>query len=601
MWNSDNQTSHNLDPVFSESILIHEKNKRSKTLTTESNNIKLFPNKKTSEQNGHGLNCHPHKTAIAVKNTVLDTDNLIKSSNSTPMLEQCSSNDSIYAVVFPDQYTRRQDALADNPRPRDKPRPPPPPPPRRNPTTNLTVGKWSKSQEVLSVKQKNLPQVMNHKTQMNTFTNSPLLHHTMVAQQMRASIESLNRTQSPLLMSKSKELLYQEPNPYLSASREIINWGPSNHFVPVSSEVLNQGPSPYYTSSSREAFNWGQYSPYYMSRSREALNQEENPYMSISSEALNLGPSPNYLSASREPKNLGQSPSMSASCEVLNLEKFPHMSVSREATNQEPRRLYVSASKEELNQELGPHRKLSSREAVNEEPKSYYISVNRETRNEGTKDTNCKLASREAQNWTRNVQNLNTPTRSPSESSSVTLYQPLNTTQRQANTEVAYRVAPYDDPVVSCTDKNLNTPGLAQKMKVPASSHPSSSLVSAVSFGSKALLNRAPIQPKIPVTSLSKPSIPPVPSKLPSPVSAASKHREKRKSLTTTTTVYFRDNPQHPNHTQSMDHLDGPHNSSPTAGQISSLSPPSISSAKSLGSLTESSSSLRSYNQPTII
>ncbi|XP_071549557.1 uncharacterized protein [Panulirus ornatus] len=545
VWNSNNRSSYNMDPVCSESFLKKAKKEKSTSSTKmESNDVK-FHSKRTIKQNGFGVN--------GLKDPVLDANDLIKSYDISPALEQSSSDDSIYAVPSPYQYTRGQAALKGYSCTEEKPKPPPPPPPRRNPNTSLTFGKWSRSQETLAEKEQSLPQLKH----LNTINNSPSLYHRMVSQQVPACVEVTSQRQSPFSVSKSK-VQHQRT-------------GSSSH-----------------VSSNMDALNWGTNNPYYL-LSREALNQEQRPFISASREALNWERNPDCLSASREALVWGQSPYMSSSCEALNLKQIPyHKSVRREELNHGLRSLYrMSASKGELNQE-SVQEKSSKREAMNEGPRSpYYISARRDTVNE------------EAQNRKRNVQNLSNPTRSPSESSSSTLYQPLNASQTKDKTQIAYGVAPYDDLVgVSFANKKkTNTPDFTQKMKVSATSTPNTSV-------SLVTVNRKPtLQPKVNLESLNNPFIPlpPKPSEVPSSLSAAPNVEEKGKSLTTVTTVYFKDNQHQPSHTQSMDHLDGPINSSPTAGQICSFSPSTITSAKSLGSLTESSSSQRSYSQPTII
>nr|XP_053638441.1 fasciclin-2-like isoform X2 [Cherax quadricarinatus] len=512
--------------------------------TTQPRIVNVFPKKNAKQKDAYGLNSQPLNIAMALENP-MNKSGLKKNSKSTPILDKSISEDSIYAVPLQDQVTYgQQPSNAKHLSSEVKTKPPPPPP--RNPDTSLAVRHRSRSQEILSG---------NHQNQQI-----------------------------------NKDALIHEHEGYYASGRMGANFQGSRR--------------PFYLSSSREALNQGSYSPY-ISKSKESLYQEaENPYyMSLSRNELNESSASSFqMSANRKAQKqnvTNHSANRSTldqeirnpyyeviSKEALNKEENPYyMPECSEEFNTGPRNpYYIPESREFLTQDSEmPYQMSSSREALNQEYRAH---------NERTKHLHM-LANEEALNQRpRNVQNMN---RSPSESSSSTLYQPLNTSQNQAKTRVAYEIAPYDDPVsMSSTSKHIDTVSVSQQRKyqVPPP-HVLSGISPAVSINRPTVL-----PPSIPIESFSIPS--PLTSKIPLALPALQKLNDNGSPLKTVTKVYLRDNSKPPSHSQSMDNLDEAHNSSSARG-ISSFSPASITSAKSLGSLIQSTPGLRSYGQPTHI
>nr|XP_027220528.1 fasciclin-2-like isoform X2 [Penaeus vannamei] len=339
------------------------------------------------------------------------------------------------------------------------------------------------------------------------------------------------------------------------------------------------------TAASREALNRAQRPPYNMSASREALSQEPRPpyNMSASREARNNAPrTPYNMSASREALNQAPRPpyNMSASREALNQAPRPpyNMSASREALNQAPRPPYnMSASREALNQAPRPPYNMSaSREALNQAPRPPY---NMSMENGIGRPM---LSSNSSQSGI--YETINSPRRSPSQSSLSTLYQPVQSPHYDAKPKTAYEIAPYDDPVSPSSARRPVAGRVEPKLMSRLLGQPSGHKFSP----DASTQNHVP--PSI------RPSVPP-PAPPPS-----TENKEDKKPLKTVTTLHFRERPQQQKHSQSMDNLDAAHYPSQQDCQSSTTySPQSLSSARSLGSLLSTDSSQRSYKQPTII
>ncbi|XP_063590431.1 histone-lysine N-methyltransferase SETD1B-like [Penaeus indicus] len=559
--------------------------------------VKAIMKNNSQNQSAYGPSGRPYSMALALENPVFRTGNSMKSSSSTPILDHETSTDSIYDVPFLAQHARPPVHSPETPNPR-------PPLPARNPDTRLTLGGQSQSHDRL----------LNHVQESSTDTfyeDHPSYYGgSSTSYNMAASREALNQApRPPYNMSASREALNQAPRPpyNMAASREALNQAPRPPYnMAASREALNQAPRPPYNmSASREALNQAPRPPYNMAASREALNQAPRPpyNMSASREALNQAPRPPYnMSASREALNQAPRPpynmSDAASREALNQAPRPpyNMSASREALNQAPRPPYnMSASREALNQAPRPPYNMSaSREALNQAPRPpYNMSASREALNQAPRPPynmslrngtgSPMLSSNTSQSGI--YETINSPRRSPSQSSLSTLYQPIQTPQYDAKPKTAFEIAPYDDPV---------SPGPARRPDAGREVQPKP-------------MSRLPGQPSghtfspdasAPQNHVPPPIRPSVPPPAPPP---STENKENKKPLKTVTTLHFRERPQPQNHSQSMDNLDAAHYPSQDSQSSRTYSPQSMTSARSLGSLLSTDSSQRSYQQPTII
>ncbi|XP_047476200.1 fasciclin-2-like isoform X3 [Penaeus chinensis] len=558
--------------------------------------VKAIMKSNSQNQSAYGPSGRPCSMAIALENPVFRTGSSMKSSSSTPILDHGTSSDSIYDVPFLAQHSRPPVHSPETPKPR-------PPLPARNPNTRMTLGGQSQSHDRL----------LNHIQESSTDTfyedHPSYFGGSGTSYNMSASREPLNQApRPPYNMSASREQRNQAPRPpyNMSVSREALNQAPRPPYnMSASREALNQAPRPPYNmSASREALNQAPRPPYNMSASREALNQAPRPpyNMSASREALNQAPRPPYnMSASREALNQAPRPpyNMSASREALNQAPRPpyNMSASREALNQAPRPPYnMSASREALNQAPRPPYNMSaSREALNQAPRPpYNMSASREALNQAPRPPynmslwngtgSPMLSSNSSQSGI--YETINSPRRSPSQSSLSTLYQPIQSPHYDAKPKTAFEVAPYDDPV-SPSSARRPVAGRGVQPK-PMSRLPGQPSGHTISPDASAPQNHVP--------PAFRPSVPP-PAPPPS-----TENKEDKKPLKTVTTLLFRERPQPQNHSQSMDNLDAAHYPSQQDSQSSTTySPQSMTSARSLGSLLSTDSSQRSYKQPTII
>lgn len=189
------------------------------------------------------------------------------------------------------------------------------------------------------------------------------------------------------------------------------------------------------------------------------------------------------------------------------------------------------------------------------------------------------LRSKEAE------KNVCRPPKTPSISSNSTLYQPADA-EYQHSTRTAYKIAPYDDP--GCQDRPVPSPSrhASQGLK---SQTPNERSNKHVMPNSTAIAPSPREQTHIQVSSLFAP-----------PVIAP----EEEKTVPQKAIRVRNQDSQHPQHSLSMDHLDSsvdtqwPLNIQPSADHCS----PKLLTAKSLNSLLDrSSSSMRSYGQPTLL
>lgn len=176
------------------------------------------------------------------------------------------------------------------------------------------------------------------------------------------------------------------------------------------------------------------------------------------------------------------------------------------------------------------------------------------------------------------------PRKTPSISSNSTLYQPADTAHQHYPTQTAFKIAPYATP---------GSP--VAPLPSPSSPHPSWSpeMQPPKTIGN----NHA-----MPTTVMHRSERPGVPAPRHAVLRLTAQGGEKGPQ--TVTKLPFRDTPQQPSHSLSMDHLDGPMDGEypPGAQQPLERRLPPLPTAKSLSSLLDSSSSsLRAYGQPTLL
>nr|XP_045619948.1 fasciclin-2-like isoform X5 [Procambarus clarkii] len=347
-----------------------------------------------------------------------------------------------------------------------------------------------------------------------------------------------------------------------SKSQEMLfdNYNQIPQMMYYEERQVNRKPESQYMSASRErvygeAVNEGSEGSYNMLRNKEPLYQEaESPYYITVGDEWSRGSERN-MSGSRGTGNL----------QAENIINNPYyMRTSKEEVNRLPTNLYdMSSSLQGLNEQM----KLGSR-----------------VQNESGKNP-CIFASKAC--------------RSPSESSSSTLYQPLNTLENKTKTQVAYEIAPYDAALNMNSRRKHpekmsfgedNTVQVPPCIEIP-------SIPPEVVISSRYPSKRPGVPPpNIPVKPYSIPSVPLLKGKELS--SALQDVNEQKIGLKTATHGYSHEISKPLSH--SMDKLDGEYN---TSGSVPNyvFNATSLSSAKSLGSLLESTRGQRSYGQPTFL
>ncbi|KAG0720397.1 Fasciclin-2 [Chionoecetes opilio] len=171
------------------------------------------------------------------------------------------------------------------------------------------------------------------------------------------------------------------------------------------------------------------------------------------------------------------------------------------------------------------------------------------------------------------------PQATPSVGSCSTHYQPTDAAPHQATARTAFRIAPYDDPVLPTPPIHHNNNNTRQDCEKP----PSDSTDRA--------LTRGP-HPHTPgMWSVPSP---------PSPFPRLKTQAEDKTHMGRVAKVYMRDSVPHPVHSLSVDNLDNLDSSPDTLQSFHSNHQHPLPTTKSLNNLLDDSS-LRSYGKPTLL
>ncbi|KAK4303116.1 hypothetical protein Pmani_024845 [Petrolisthes manimaculis] len=507
---------------------------------TESNQRTPHSNKLSSEmhvpreENPKNVGRQPRIVKMIKKKSEEPSNPWMKNSSSTPALDHSTSDDSIYAKPYEEDYTNT------NPMYGLKVKQRPPPLPSRNPNTRLSNTMLSKSQEFLSFD--------------NQYPTNPRTPHYGT----QGNGLSLKRGQSTQAVYQSQDTLYDVMNrpSTISHSKDGLHYEPRSYNVTSIREGLNSKRSPrlYGRSGSREILNQEPRSAYHLTGSRNGLDDTPGTSYSLSRsrDIVNEVPVSAYLTASRE--------ALDALDEDLKCPP-PLLYGSREAMLERPR--LPSSNADYLDMR-------------------YYDPSSTENKNfisPGTKS-------------------VHTQRKTPSISSASTLYQPLNAAQERVPTKTAYGVSAYDEVMApSQVPRYPFNPRLMTPTAIPTPPPPTYPRhpvfpVQPVSVRLP-VISSEPVMARVQGTSVSRPGVPPPPVP-PGPDS-------KKKPLTTVTKVYFREPSLHSTHSHSVDYLDSPFDTVQADDVPTEPTGPSLTSAKSLGSLLDSSQHLRSYGQPTLI